>query len=51
MKGDRFGRKRTVNQHQVIAPHHQGADPSDISQQPRIARSTVYKIIEEKKCK
>lgn len=49
LKGVRFDRKRTVDRKQVLTLHHQGAGPSHISQQLSIARSTVYKILNEEK--
>ncbi len=47
LKGIRFGRMRTVDRQQVLSLHEQGMGATEISQQMSIARSTVYKVINE----
>jgi DNA invertase Pin-like site-specific DNA recombinase len=48
VKGIKFGRKRTVNREQVQTLRNQGIGATEISQKMSIARSTVYKILENK---
>ncbi|NIG21299.1 recombinase family protein [Pantoea sp. Al-1710] len=50
LKGIKFGRKRTVDRHAVMELHRRGMGATNISHQLSIARSTVYKILEEQKC-
>lgn len=47
MKGIKFGRRRTIDRKAVVALHRQSMGASEIARQLRIARSTVYKILEE----
>ncbi|CAI1858455.1 Transposon Tn3 resolvase [Serratia quinivorans] len=49
LKGIRFGRRRTIDRNSVLALHRKGAGATDIAQQFGIARSTVYKILEDEK--
>lgn len=49
MKGIRFGRKRTVDRGYVLSLYRQGIGATGISRQLSIARSTVYKILEDDK--
>lgn len=49
LKGIRFGRKRSINRKQVLSLRQEGLGASEISRQLNIARSTVYKIIEDDK--
>lgn len=49
LKGIRFGRKRTINREQVLALRLEGLGASEIAHRLGIARSTVYKIVEEEK--
>lgn len=49
LKGIRFGRKRSINRKQVLSLRQKGLGASEISRQLNIARSTVYKIIEDEK--
>ena len=49
LKGIRFGRKRSINRKQVLSLRQEGLGTSEISRQLNIARSTVYKIIEDDK--
>ncbi|MCR9782677.1 recombinase family protein [Proteus mirabilis] len=47
LKGIKFGRKRSVNRSIVLALHQKGAGATEIARQLSIARSTVYKILED----
>ena len=49
IKGIKFGRKRTVDRNVVLALHANGSGATEIARQLSIARSTVYKIIENEK--
>lgn len=49
LKGIRFGRKRTVDRNQVLSMYSQGVGATAIANQLKIARSTVYKIIDDMK--
>ncbi|MEQ1962028.1 recombinase family protein [Xenorhabdus khoisanae] len=49
LKGIRFGRKRKVDRKQILTMHGQGTGATEIARQMNIARSTVYKIIDETK--
>ncbi|HCN6418285.1 TPA: helix-turn-helix domain-containing protein, partial [Escherichia coli] len=49
LKGIRFGRRRTIDRNSVLALHCQGTGATDIARQLSIARSTVYKILEDEK--
>lgn len=49
IKGIKFGRKRTVDRTVVVALHANGTGATEIARQLSIARSTVYKIIENEK--
>jgi Helix-turn-helix domain of resolvase. len=49
LKGIRFGRRRTIDRSRVLALHHKGTGATEIARQLGIARSTVYKILEDKK--
>lgn len=49
MKGIKFGRKRSVDRESVLALHQKGTGATEIARQLSIARSTVYKILEEGK--
>ena len=44
-KGVRFGRKPTVNHDRILALHNNGLGATDIAEQMKIGRSTVYKIL------
>lgn len=47
IKGIRFGRKRFIDRNSVLVLHQQGTGATDISRKLGIARSTVYKILED----
>ncbi len=47
LKGIKFGRKRSVDRDAVLELHQKGIGATNISHQLSIARSTVYKILEE----
>lgn len=47
LKGIRFG--RTIDRNNVLALHQQGHGATEISRRLGIARSTVYKIMNEEK--
>lgn len=47
LKGVRFGRRRTVDRNSVLMLHRKGTGATNIARQLNIARSTVYKILEE----
>ncbi|WP_075687136.1 helix-turn-helix domain-containing protein, partial [Serratia marcescens] len=49
LKGIQFGRKRTVDRSVVRALHLKGTGAMEIARQLNIARSTVYKILEDMK--
>ncbi len=49
MKGIKFGRKRSVDRGSMLALHQKGTGATEIARQLSIARSTVYKILEEGK--
>ncbi len=51
LKGVRFGRKRTIDRSRVLELHLAGTGATDISRTLSIARSTVYKILEEEKAR
>ncbi|WP_048960884.1 recombinase family protein [Enterobacter bugandensis] len=46
-KGIRFGRRRTIGRNSVLVLHKNGAGATNIARQLNIARSTIYKNIEE----
>lgn len=46
-KGIRFGRKRSIDRNSVLSLHQQGTGATEIARQLNIARSTVYKILED----
>ena len=46
-KGIQFGRKRTVDRSSVLALNRNGTGATEIARQLSIARSTVYKILED----
>ncbi len=47
LKGIRFGRKRTIDRKRVMVLHRNGSGAMEISRQLKIARSTVYKILND----
>ncbi|MEM8239482.1 recombinase family protein [Morganella morganii subsp. sibonii] len=47
-KGIKFGRKRTVDRKQIQFLKNQGIGVTEISRKMNVARSTVYKILENK---
>ncbi|EHH1077046.1 recombinase family protein [Vibrio parahaemolyticus] len=47
LKGIKFGRKRTVDRKRLNELYAQGVGATDIARQLRIARSTVYKVLNE----
>lgn len=49
LKGIRFGRKRSIDRNSVLVLHQQGTGATAIARQLNIARSTVYKVIDESK--
>nr|UNS24477.1 Resolvase/integrase Bin [Citrobacter werkmanii] len=49
LKGIRFGRKRSIDRNNVLVLHLQGTGATEIARQLNIARSTVYKILEDEK--
>ncbi|HCT0247667.1 recombinase family protein [Salmonella enterica] len=49
LKGIRFGRRRTIDRNSVLALHQRGTGATAIARQLGVARSTVYKILEEVK--
>ena len=49
LKGIRFGRRRSIDRNAVLALHHEGAGATEIASHFSIARSTVYKILEDEK--
>jgi len=46
-KGVKFGRKRTVDREKVYAMKAQGIGATEIANQLRIGRSTIYKLLKE----
>lgn len=49
LKGIRFGLRRTIDRNSVLALHHGGTGATAIAGQLGIARSTMYKILEDRK--
>lgn len=49
LKGIKFGRRRTVDRSAVLTLHRKGCGATEIARQFNIARSTVYKILEDEK--
>lgn len=49
LKGIKFGRRRTVDRNVVLTLHQKGTGATEIAHQLSIARSTVYKIIEDER--
>ena len=49
LKGIRFGRKRTIDRSLVLSMYSQDIGATEIANQLKIARSTVYKIIDDMK--
>ncbi len=49
LKGIKFGRRRTVNRNVVLTLHQKGTGATEIAHQLSIARSTVYKILEDER--
>ncbi|HBU4428741.1 recombinase family protein [Klebsiella pneumoniae] len=49
LKGIRFGRRRSIDRNAVLALHHEGTGATEIARHFSIARSTVYKILEDEK--
>ncbi len=49
LKGIKFGRRRTVDRSVVLTLHRKGCGATEIARQLNIARSTVYKILEDGK--
>lgn len=49
LKDIKFGRRRTVDRNVVLALHQKGTGVTKIARQLSIARSTVYKILEDEK--
>ncbi|HFG4080001.1 TPA: recombinase family protein, partial [Escherichia coli] len=47
LKGIKFGRRRTVDRNVVLTLHQKGTGATEIAHQLSIARSTVYKILED----
>lgn len=50
LKGIKFGRRRTVDRNVVLTLHQKGTGATEIAHQLSIARSTVYKILEDGHC-
>lgn len=46
LRGIKFGRRRTIDRSQVEIMRSQGIGATDIAREMKIARSTVYKIID-----
>ncbi|HDT0425142.1 TPA: helix-turn-helix domain-containing protein, partial [Escherichia coli] len=44
-----FGRRRTVDRNVVLTLHQKGTGATEIAHQLSIARSTVYKILEDER--
>lgn len=51
LKGIQFGRKRTINRDRELALQQEGRGASKIAHRLNIARSTVYKVLEEEKAR
>lgn len=51
LNGIKFGRKRSINRLNVLSLHQAGIGATEIARQLNIARSTVYKILEDVKDK
>lgn len=51
LKGIKFGRRRTVDRSVVLTLHRKGYGATEITRHLNIARSTVYKILEDEKVK
>lgn len=49
LKGVRFGRRRTIDRNAVLALRQEGNGATAIARELNIARSTVYKILEDDK--
>jgi len=47
LKGIKFGRKRSIDRDRVQLLHQQGTGATEIARQLNIARSTVYKILDD----
>ena len=47
LRGIKFGRRRTVDRSVVLTLHRKGCGATQIARQLSIARSTVYKILED----
>ncbi|EGM2736727.1 recombinase family protein [Salmonella enterica] len=47
LKGIKFGRRRSVDRSIVLELHQKGTGATEIARQLSIARSTVYKILED----
>lgn len=47
LKGVRFGRRRTIDRNAVLALRQEGNGATAIARELSIARSTVYKILED----
>ncbi len=46
-RGVKFGRKRSVNRKAIITLHNQGLGATEIARKLKIARSSVYRILNE----
>ena len=49
LKGIKFGRRRTVDRNVVLTLHQKGTGATEIAHRLSIARSTVYKILEDER--
>ena len=49
LKGIKFDRRRTVDRNVVLTLHQKGTGATEIAHQLSIARSTVYKILEDER--
>lgn len=49
LKGVRFGRRRTIDRNAVLALRQEGNGATAIARELNIARSTVYKVLEDDK--
>ena len=47
LKGVKFGRKRRINRKELLELHEKGIGATEIAKQMNIARSTIYKVINE----
>ncbi|WP_016679687.1 recombinase family protein, partial [Yersinia pestis] len=47
LKGVKFGRKRRINRKELLELHEQGMGATEIAKKMNIARSTIYKVINE----